>query len=105
MRFDSSTGKSAVDIINTYQIVQLVEIFTSFADIPPKSAQMLAQLIVDQRKKKPISSVEEFVAVMNTYKRSYTLLPQIFQALRIQTNDELKHLEEFLHIMPDYLAR
>jgi len=96
MRMNQDGGKDAEEIINTYSEEQLENIFRMYGEI--KNYRHLASLICSKRTSQKIrttSQLKEIVvecaprAIENKY------LAQVFQALRIEVNDEMDALKEF----------
>lgn len=97
MRMNRELEQTAGDIITTYSEDALVEMFSTMGEV--RNSKTLARLIVENRRKSKIRTIEEFVhliqpAIMGS-KPKY--LAQVFQALRIEVNDELKALEDLLY--------
>jgi len=96
MRMNRNQPVTAAEIISDYSESALVEMFSGLGEV--RNAKTLAKLIVDIRSKRKIKTIEELVyciqpAIMGN-KAKY--LAQVFQALRIEVNDELKALEDLL---------
>ncbi|NQW30598.1 MAG: 16S rRNA (cytosine(1402)-N(4))-methyltransferase RsmH [Ignavibacteria bacterium] len=104
MRF-TPTGKNAADIVNTYSEAELTDIFYRYAEDP--SSRRIAKVIVQSRNLSPIYTTfdlrELVVQVVPTQHQSKTMA-RIFQALRIEVNNELQRLESTLHRMIQMLA-
>ncbi|MCC9165686.1 16S rRNA (cytosine(1402)-N(4))-methyltransferase RsmH [Pontibacter harenae] len=97
MRMNPETGMSAADVVNEYSEEQLHRIFGIYGEV--KNAKTLAKLIVSQRGRKAIETIGEFkqaIASCTPKGKENKYLAQVFQALRIEVNDELKALEEML---------
>jgi len=97
MRMNRELEQTAADIIITYDEDALVEMFSTMGEV--RNSKTLARLIVENRRKSKIRTIEEFIhliqpAIMGS-KPKY--LAQVFQALRIEVNDELKALEDLLY--------
>ncbi len=106
MRMDQGSGKSAADILNTYSVTQLQEIFSAYGEV--RNAKSLAQLIVKARVEKPFSTIEEFkktIAGLVPKKIEHKYLAQVFQALRIEVNDEMAALKDLLTQSAEVLAK
>lgn len=88
LRFDQTKGKRASDIVNTYSEGELYEIFSRFGE--EERAGALARTIVRARQVEPIQTTERLVEVVDG---SSSVLSRIFQALRIEVNDELGALK------------
>ena len=104
MRMNQSSDKTARKVLASYDSEQLMEMFRKYGEL--KKVHVLVGNILEERKK-GIKTTKDLVAVaeMAYGKRNCdpSLLAQIFQALRIEVNDELKALEEFLLALPEVL--
>lgn len=97
MRMNQSQELSAFEVVNSYSEAQLHKIFGIYGEV--KNAKTLAQAIVRERATKQIETTKELVVVLEKYAprhREYKYYAQVFQALRIEVNDELRALEETL---------
>ena len=103
MRFDTSQGQTAADIVKTYSIDQLKTMFEQYADFSSPKALELAQHIVTTRKQKPIITTQDFKTILNECGLGDKACTVIFQSLRIETNKELDNLKKFLSEFPETL--
>ena len=103
MRFDTSTGPTAADIVATYTTDQLTHIFEQYADFSSPKALELAKYIVTTRKQKPILTTQDFKVILNACGLGDKACTVIFQSLRIETNKELDNLKRFLSVFPETL--
>ncbi|HIX55148.1 MAG TPA: 16S rRNA (cytosine(1402)-N(4))-methyltransferase RsmH [Candidatus Sphingobacterium stercoripullorum] len=97
MRMDKVSGLTASKIINEYEEDKLGELFWYYGEV--KNSRKLAQHIVSSRLDAPIETVEQFRVVVDPLApkgREFRYLAQVFQALRIEVNQELEALQEFL---------
>lgn len=97
MRMNTNQNFSAFDVINAYSLEELVAMFKKYAEL--KKAYYLAKTIVEHRQAKPIESIEEFLVVIEPEapkQKKMQWLSQVFQAIRIEVNDEIEVLKEFL---------
>lgn len=97
MRMNQSACKSAKDILNEYSEENLADIFYIYGEL--RQSRAIAKAIVSERKNRQISTVGHFIGVIDKYishKDRKRQLGQVFQALRIEVNDELASLEEML---------
>ncbi len=97
MRMDRNNPKTAKGILNEYSEVQLKELFKVYGEIP--NAAKLAYRIFHQRKEKAIKTVNELklaIAPLITRGKESQYLAQVFQALRIEVNDEMQVLKDLL---------
>ncbi len=106
MRFDVKTAVTAEDILNGYSEAELAKIFYDFGEEP--DALIIAAAIIKARKQKRIKTTGELVKIIESVKkRTGRIHPAtlIFQALRIEVNQELAEIEKALKIIPEILAR
>lgn len=97
MRMDSRNAQTAQSILNTYSEEALHKIFGIYGEV--RNARTLAQAVVRSRSLKAIHTVEDLKSILHNYAprgRSSKYFAQVFQALRIEVNDELKALEDML---------
>lgn len=100
MRMDNSKGITAQDVVNTYSAGQLADIFFRYGE--EKWSKRIAEFIVERRKTKKISTSGELTEVIKAAvpiaARRDVKFPQmrVFQAIRIEVNDELKNLQAAL---------
>jgi 16S rRNA (cytosine1402-N4)-methyltransferase len=96
MRMNRSQAITAADVLNSYSAVQLQEMFSQYGEIT--NAKTLAHHIIKMRATKPITTTGQLVnlaeEVMRGQKMRY--LSQLFQALRIEINDEMNALKDLL---------
>lgn len=95
MRMDQKQILSAKEIVNRYPKDELERIF---ARGEVRQAKKLAALLCERRKQKPFESARELSEFVAQHVRSATLHPAtlVFQALRIEVNDELGQLARLL---------
>ena len=103
MRFDTSQGQTAADILAKYTTDQLTHIFEEYADFSAPKALELAKHIVTTRKQKPIVTTQDFKTILNDCGLGDPACTVIFQSLRIETNKELDNLKKFLSEFPETL--
>src|SRR4029077_4904547 len=92
MRMDKSLQLTAEDVVNSYDQQQLQKIFGEYGEV--RNARTLAEAIVKARNENEIETIGEFTEVISpVIKGSRSrYLSQVFQALRIEVNDELNAL-------------
>lgn len=102
MRMDTSQELSALGVINTYSEEALERILREYGEEP--KAKRMAKTIVDSR---PIRSTKELATIAKKvwpgHSRSHPAT-RLFQAVRIEVNDELGQLEQALPLMVKLLA-
>ena len=97
MRMDRSVKKSAANVVNEYDEQQLTDVFKNYGEIA--NARRLAQEIISRRSIAPIRTTEELKQIGQRFCNPQTeskYLSQIFQALRIEVNNEMQALKDFL---------
>lgn len=97
MRMNTRAGKTAADILNTYTEEALSTLFYLYGEL--KNSRKLASVIVKARETKPLETIDEFLALITPYigkDKEKKMLAQVFQALRIEVNDEMRALREML---------
>ena len=100
MRMDQSQSKTAYDVVNTYSLNDLTTIFREYGE--DKYSYQIAKKIIQVRENKPIETTFELVDIIKSAKPQKELLKkghpakQIFQALRIEVNDEINALKEMI---------
>ena len=99
MRMDQTASFSAKDLINQYSEKELGRIFKEYGEV--RFWKPLAELIVQQRKKKPIETTQELTKIVEKlFPIQHTKIhpaTQVFQAIRIAVNEELDVLKECLN--------
>lgn len=105
MRMNKSGDLTAKKIINTYTEEELHRIFGMYGEL--QNAKTLAKTVVTARLNQPIGTIAELKnAVQNLVPKGKEnkYLAQVFQALRIEVNQELEALQEFLTQSADVLV-
>ncbi len=91
MRFDKSWWQSARDIIHTYTEEKLFKIFSEYGEEP--TSRKIAKYICDTRKKKKLETTYDLRDTIDEINSYHGVKERIFQALRIEVNKELEHIE------------
>ncbi len=97
MRMDRRQKFSAYELINTYSLGELTRVFREYGE--DKFSYQIAKKIVEIRAKKTIETTSELVEIIKSVKPQKELMKkghpakQIFQAIRIEVNDELGALK------------
>jgi 16S rRNA (cytosine1402-N4)-methyltransferase len=96
MRMNQQNTTTAAHIINTYPEEQLLHLFSTLGEV--RNARTLAQTIADARKARPLHTINDLLTTIQPIIRGDRpkYLAQVFQALRIQVNDELNALQNLL---------
>lgn len=103
MRMDTRGGKMAKDIVATYSERELHQLFEQYGEV--RNAKTLSKTIVAARNGRTIQTIEDFRALIQPciMGNPNRYLAQVFQALRIEVNDELGVLKQFLEQAADCL--
>lgn len=105
MRMGPSASLSAAEVLNTYSAGDLQKLFGMYGEI--KNAKTLALAVVQARTQKPLETTGEFKEILVKLaprNKEFRYFAQAFQAIRIEVNQELKVIEEFLEQAPKVLA-
>ena len=105
MRMSDGIELTAAKVINEYSKEELARIFRENADL--KEAWKLSKAIEAARSSTPIETIEQFKQVclpMAHRGKENSFLSRVFQAIRIEVNDEMNALKEMLMLMPNVLA-
>ncbi len=96
MRMNRDGEKTAADILNSYPAEELQQVFSEYGEV--RNARSLAQKIAQEREHKPVKTIGDFLLLVEPLVRGHKhrYLAQVFQALRIEVNDEMGALQEFL---------
>ncbi len=102
MRFDSSSGEpTAEQVLATYSFQELTRIFSEWGEVP--GAERLAKHVVQERRRTPFRTTLQLAdACAKVLGRARKMHPAtlVFQALRIEVNQELEILDRALDILP-----
>ena len=105
MRFDKDSDFSAYDVVNNYKEDDLVRIFSEYGE--ERFSKRIAKKIVEERSKKKIETTTELanIIVNATPKIKTSIHPatRVFQAIRIEVNNELKNVNNVLLNILDLL--
>jgi 16S rRNA (cytosine1402-N4)-methyltransferase len=96
MRMDQRQTITAADVLKNFSETQLHKMFEQYGEVT--NSKTLAKTIVAQRALAPIRTINEFKAAVQTIVKGnpQKYFAQVFQALRIEVNDELGALKELL---------
>ena len=97
MRMNQGSELTAEKVVNEYEEDELIRIFKEYGEV--KNARKLVFEIINRREEKRIKSTNELIEVVEKLvpgKMKNKYLAQVFQALRIEVNDELNALKEML---------
>ncbi|OBQ54759.1 16S rRNA (cytosine(1402)-N(4))-methyltransferase RsmH [Tamlana sp. s12] len=105
MRMNQSSVLSAFNVVNEYDEEQLKNVFYQYGEL--RAAPAMARLIVEYRETvEPIVTSEQLKTVLKKFlppRHANKVLAQIYQAIRIEVNQEIEVLKEFLLQTPELL--
>lgn len=106
MRMNQQNALSAFEVINTYDEEKLKQVFYQYGEL--RQAPVIAREIVSERKKEEIKTSKQLKVVLKKFlnhKKENKVLAQIYQAIRIEVNQEIEVLKELLLQMPEILKK
>jgi 16S rRNA (cytosine1402-N4)-methyltransferase len=98
MRMDKKGSLSAAKVLNEYSEGELHKILGMYGEV--KNAKTLAGLLAKQRAVKKFDRISDLIDLLKTVAprgKEFKYFAQVFQALRIEVNQEMQALEDFLH--------
>lgn len=98
MRMNKRAGATAADIVNSYDEERLADVFYLYGEL--RNSRKIASAIQKSRSVKNISTINDFLEVLNPLfnrEREKKELAKVFQALRIEVNQEMEALKEMLY--------
>ena len=104
MRMNQQDKLSAFHVINEYDEEQIRQVLFQYGEL--RQAPAMARAIVEQRKQEPIKTTGQLKNVLQKFlqhKKENKVLAQIYQAIRIEVNQEIEALKEFLLQTQDLL--
>jgi len=104
MRMDQNSPLSAFNVVNDYDEEQLRQVFKQYGEL--RQAPAMARVIIEERSKSPIETSERLKFVLKRFlqhKKEHKILAQIYQAIRIEVNQEIEALKELLLQAPGLL--
>ena len=106
MRMNKNGQLNASEILNNYSEAELSKIFYEYSDL--RNSRSIAKLIIEKRNENKIISTEQFNKILDPFlSKGYEnkTLAKIYQALRIEVNDEIETLKKLLVQLPDVLKK
>lgn len=97
MRMNKKAGVKAADIVNTYSEEDLADVFYKYGEL--KNSRRLASVLVKARMNAPVTTVASFLEIVKPLfgrEKEKKDLARVFQALRIEVNQEMTALEQML---------
>ena len=106
MRMSKKSSVSAYDVVNTYSFDNLRKVLFQYGDL--RNANALAKAIIAKREEASIKTTEQLKEVLRQFlpkSKEHKILAQIYQAIRIEVNQEIQVIEEFLLQTSDLLDK
>lgn len=106
MRMDRRAQTSALDVVNTYAQADLERVLKEYGEL--RSARAMASELVKARQNNPIKTTEDLKIALKRFlpkNRENKILAQLFQAIRIEVNEEVEVLKAFLEQSPSLLKQ
>ena len=97
MRMSQKNDLNAYRVVNEYDEANLKRVFLDYGEL--KNAPALARVILEARELQPIKNTEQLKTVLSRFlpaHKSHKILAQMYQAIRIEVNQEMDVLKEFL---------
>jgi 16S rRNA (cytosine1402-N4)-methyltransferase len=104
MRMNRQDGETAADLLNRYNADELQTMFSTLGEV--RNSKTLAQAVLKRRETRPFATTGDLTELCEKHFMGERMryLSQVFQALRMQVNDELGALEDFLKEAAEVLA-
>ena len=106
MRMNQDSKLSAFEVVNNYDEEQLRTVLFQYGEL--RQAPAMARVIVEERKQAEIKTSEQLKAVLKPFlnhQKENKVLAQIYQAIRIEVNQEIEVLKELLLQTPEILKK
>ncbi|MDF0715647.1 16S rRNA (cytosine(1402)-N(4))-methyltransferase RsmH [Muricauda sp. 334s03] len=104
MRMDKNNELSAYQVVNSYSQEDLASVLFQYGEL--RNANAMAKTIVAARSEEPIKTTDDLKKVLSRFlpkMKENKILAQIYQAIRIEVNQEIEVLKEFLEQVPEIL--
>lgn len=104
MRMSQKNDLNAFRVVDEYDVENLKRVFLDYGEL--KNAPAIARVIIEARENTPIRNTEQLKIVLNRFlpaHKSHKILAQMYQAIRIEVNQEMEVLKEFLEQSLDIL--
>ncbi len=106
MRMSQRHLQSAYDVVNSYDYDELRKVLFEYGDL--RNANAMAKVIVERREPSPIKTTESLKAILQSFLpkgKEHKILAQVYQAIRIEVNQEMAVIREFLLQTPPMLEK
>ena len=104
MRMNQEATLSAYEVINTYEEKSLSDVLFQYGEL--RSAPKMARIICEARETAPVKTSEQLKELLQPCmikRKEHKILAQVYQAIRIEVNQEIQVLKEFLEQTKDLL--
>lgn len=104
MRMDRTNALSAFEVVNAYSQEDLATVLFQYGEL--RNANAMAKTIIAAREQKSIKTTDDLKTVLGKFlpkMKENKILAQIYQAIRIEVNQEMEVLKEFLMQVPELL--
>ncbi|WP_108244772.1 16S rRNA (cytosine(1402)-N(4))-methyltransferase RsmH [Muricauda brasiliensis] len=105
MRMDKKSELSAYRVVNTYSQENLASVLFQYGEL--RNANAMAKTLVEARLEEPIKTTDDLKNVLKRFlpkMKENKILAQIYQAIRIEVNQEIEVLKEFFEQVPEILV-
>ena len=106
MRMNQQDELSAYNVVNDYAEEDLKRVLLQYGEL--RQAPVFARTLVAERENEPIKTTDQLKQILRRHmpeRRENKILAQIYQAIRIEVNQELEALKEFLLQIPELLDK
>ena len=106
MRMSKKNSVSAYDVVNFYKYDDLRRVLFQYADL--RNANAIANKIITSRVETPIKTSSQLKEVLKQFlpkHKEHKILAQIYQAIRIEVNQEIQVIKELLEQVPELLNK
>ncbi len=106
MRMSKKNPISAFEVVNRYDHKKLATVFYEYGDL--RNANAIAAKIVEQRAGMPIKTTQQLKSVLQEFlpkSKEHKILAQMYQAIRIEVNEEIEAIKEFLQQTSELLDK
>ncbi len=104
MRMNTAAGITAETVINSYSEEQLADVFYLYGEL--HNARKIARTLIKSRESKPVEQIFQLVEILKPYfsrEKEKKDMARVFQALRIEVNQELEALKKLLTVSVELL--
>ena len=106
MRMNKESNVNATDILNNYSESELANIFFNYSDLT--NSRKIAKIIIEKRKCNKVQSSNDLNKILSVFTNpgyENKFLARVYQAIRIEVNQEIKNLKQLLNQIPNLLIK